>query len=281
MFSEGQCACSALRLSVVSILCFSLGHLCRAQFKATVQGTVSDLKGAVVSDAKVTVQDQSTAVAHETVTSGTGYYRVSELGPGLYTVTVRAPGFRVFVLRDVQVEAEQPRVVDVQMEIGAVKEQVTVTSSGQGMQTEDASVTATITNQQIERLPEFGRDRYELLRLTPGIAGDGARSGDGLSVGFPNGAGANSGGSSAGPGGSNTAIFQTENQQPTSANGQRVTSNDYLVDGVSVNSLQWGGAATITPSLESVQEITVLAVDYDATDGRSSGAHQGNYQAGR
>ena len=73
--------------------------------------------------------------------------------------------------------------------------------------------------------------------------------------------------------GSNTAIFQTENQFPISANGQRPTSNDYLVDGVSVNSLQWGGASVITPSVESVQEITVLANDYDASDGRSSGAH--------
>src|SRR5580698_7655011 len=75
------------------------------------------------------------------------------------------------------------------------------------------------------------------------------------------------------PGNSNTAIFQIEHQQPISAMGQRVTSNDYLVDGVSVNSLEWGGAAVITPSIETVQELTVLANDYDASDGRSSGAH--------
>jgi hypothetical protein len=56
------------RLLVVSILCFSLGNLCRAQFKATIQGTVSDPKGAVVSGAKVTVQDQSTGVSHKRVT---------------------------------------------------------------------------------------------------------------------------------------------------------------------------------------------------------------------
>src|SRR4029077_19919588 len=54
---------------------------------------------------------------------------------------------------------------------------------------------------------------------------------------------------------------------------QRLTSNDFLIDGVSVNSLQWGGAAVVTPSVESVQEITVLANDYDASDGRSSCAH--------
>ena len=81
---------------------------------------------------------------------------------------------------------------------------------------------------------EINRDPYELLRLAPGVFGDGARYGDGRSAGFPNGSGAVS--ASAGPGGSNTAIFQVENQQPISANGQRVTSNDYLVDGVSVNS---------------------------------------------
>jgi hypothetical protein len=244
-----------------------------AQFTASLQGTVMDAKGGVVTAAKVTVTNQETGVSHDTVTSDKGFYRVDQLPPGKYTVIVEATGFKESVTKDIGVEAELPRGFDIQLQIGAVSEQVTVTSTSEALQTEDASLAATITSQEIERLPVFGRDPYELLRLTPGIAGDGARSGAGLSVGFPNGAGANSGGSSGGPGGSNTAIFQTENQQPISANGQRVTSNDYVVDGVSVNSLQWGGAATITPGIESVQEITVLSVDYDATDGRSSGAH--------
>jgi hypothetical protein len=244
-----------------------------AQNKASLQGTVLDPKGTTVVGAKVTVTNQETGVNKDAATSAEGFYRVGELSPGKYTIVIAAPGFKESVTKDVIVEAEQPRGLDVTLAIGAVNEQVTVTATMEGMQTEDANLTATITNEQIQRLPIFGRDPYELLRMTPGIAGDGSRSGGGQSVGFPNGAGANSGGSSGGPGGSNTAIFQTENQQPISANGQRVTSNDYLVDGVSVNSLQWGGAATITPSLESVQEITVLSSDYDATDGRSSGAH--------
>jgi hypothetical protein len=148
---------------------------------------------------------------------------------------------------------------------------VTVTEQTPALQTEDANVAGQLTSEEVEKLPAVNRDPYELLRLSPGVMGDGGRYGDGRSVGFPNGPGANNG--SAGPGGSNTAIFQVENQQPISANGQRITSNDYLVDGVSVNSLQWGGAAVITPSIESVQEITVLSNDYDASDGRSSGAH--------
>lgn len=244
-----------------------------AQNTASIQGTVLDPHSASVAHAKVMVTEQVTGVNHETVASELGFYRISNLPPGLYTITVEASGFKKSVSKDVLVEAELPRGFDLKLEVGAVSEEVTVTASGIGLQTEDASLTATIDNQQIERLPTFGRDPYELLRITPGISGDGGRTGSGQSVGFPNGAGGNGSGQSAGPGGSNSAIFQTENQQPISANGQRVTANDYVVDGVSVNSLQFGGAATLTPSLESVQEITVLSTDYDATDGRSSGAH--------
>ncbi|MGH9741057.1 MAG: carboxypeptidase regulatory-like domain-containing protein, partial [Candidatus Acidiferrum sp.] len=252
---------------------FLLASSAQAQFKASVQGTVTDPNGGVVSNATVTVKNPQTGLSRETVTSSAGFYRISELAPGNYSVTVKAAGFKESTTNNVIVAAELPRGFDVQLQIGEVNQQVTVTAAGGGLQTEDANITGTITNEQLQRLPVFGRDPYELLKITPGIAGDGSRSGAGQSVGFPNGHGANSGGTSGGTGGSNTAIFQTENQQPISANGQRVTSNDYLVDGVSVNSLQWGGAATLTPSIESVQEITVLSVDYDATDGRSSGAH--------
>ncbi len=256
----------AILLSLVAVSAY-------AQFTASIQGTVLDPKGAVIPGAKVTVTEQATGVSHDSVASDLGFYRVGGLPPGAYTITVEAPGFKQSISKDILVQAELPRGFDVNLQVGVVTEQVTVTATGGGLQTEDASVTSTISNEQIERLPEFGRDPYELLRLTPGIAGDGSRDGSGLSVGFPNGHGSNKGGTSGGTGGSNTAIFQTENQQPISANGQRVTANDYLVDGVSVNSLQWGGAATITPSLEAVQEISVLSADYDASDGRSSGAH--------
>lgn len=242
-----------------------------AQFKASVQGTVMDSRGGVVAGAKVTVTDQATGVSHDAVTNDQGYYRVNELPPGSYTVTVEATGFKQSISKDLIVQAEQPRGFDITLAVGAVSEQITVSATNVGLQTEDASIATTISRQEIERLPEFGRDPYELIRLAPGVFGDGARTGDGRSAGFPNGPG--SVGGTGGPGGSTASIFQSENQQPISANGQRITSNDYMVDGVSVNSLQWGGAAVITPSIESVQEITVVTADYDAADGRSSGAH--------
>lgn len=257
---------------IISTLWLTFAMAAAAQNNATLQGTVTDPSGAAVPGATVTVTDQATLATRQTQTTNTGFYQVAQLLPGQYTVAVEKAGFQKNQTTNVTVLAEQFRGLDVVLQVGGATQTVTVNGANQPLlQTEDASLTGTLTAQQVQRLPQFGRDVYELVRLQPGIFGDGERNGAGLSVGFPNGPGSNAG--SGGPGGSNTAIFQTENQQSISANGQRITSNDYVVNGVSVNSLEWGGAAVITPSLESVQEMTVLSNDYDASDGRNSGAH--------
>src|SRR5437588_447992 len=93
--------------------------------------------------------------------------------------------------------------------------------------------------------------------------GDGARSGQGGALALPN---------ATGPGGSNNAIFQTENQVPIVANGQRTSQNNFEIDGVSVNSLTWGGAAVVTPNQESVKSVRVSSSEYSAEAGRNSGA---------
>lgn len=234
-----------------------------AQFKASLQGTVMDPKGAAVAGAKVTVTNQGTGIVYETVSSGVGYYRVSELPPGNYTVVAEAAGFKKFNSEGVAVEAEQPRGLDITLQIGAVTEQVTVTVSQQILQTEDANVSSTIATDQIERLPQVGRDPYELLKLAPGVFGDGARTAGGLAANLPN---------SGGPGGSNSSIFLLENQVQATANGQRNSGNNFTIDGTSVNSLTWGGAAVVTPNQESVQEVSITANSYSAEDGRNSGA---------
>ena len=235
-----------------------------AQFKAGVQGTVKDPKGAVVPNAKVTVINQETGRTQETVTSDEGFYRITGLPPGKYTVTAEAPDFKRSEIKDVVVSAEDIRGVDFTLELGAITETVTVHGDAlPTVQTENANITRAITTEEIQRLPTVGRDPYELLRLAPGVFGDAARSGTGGSVGFPN---------ATGPGGSNTSIFQVENQPQISANGQRISANNFQIDGVSVNSLGFGGAAVVTPNEESVKEVRVISNSYSAEDGRNSGA---------
>ena len=249
--------------AIVTFLLFFVVYSAHAQFKASLQGTVQDTSGAAVSGAKVSITDHDTGASHDLVTSDRGYYRFNELPPGVYTVTVEAAGFKQSVANDIVVEAEQPRGYDVTLQLGASRESVTVSASDIGLQTENASTTSTITSQEVLTLPQFGRDPYELLRLTPGVFGDAARQGNGNSFVLPQ---------QVGPGGSNNQIFQTENQVPIVANGQRVTANTYSLDGVSVNSLSNGGAAVITPNQESVQEIVVTSASYNAEQGRNSGA---------
>src|SRR5882762_63304 len=234
-----------------------------AQFKASLQGTVLDPKGGAVPGAKVTVTNQNTGTSRETVASAEGFYRVTELPPGKYTVTVEAAGFKKVTSNEVEVKAEEPRGFDVTLDVGAVSEQVTVTASAEALHTEDANLGNTVTSDEIARLPQVGRDPYELLRLTPGVFGDGSRGGNGGANNLPN---------STGPGGSNASIFQIENSVQAVANGQRQDTNNFTIDGVSVNSLQYGGSAVITPNQESVQEITVLSNSYSAEDGRTAGA---------
>jgi hypothetical protein len=251
------------RIVLSALFVIALAGPALAQFRASVQGTVQDTSGAGVPAATVTVTSEETGKAQTVTTSEDGIYRVSNLAPGRYTVSAEAAGFRRQVATGVQVNAETPQQVDLLLEVGGIDEVVTVTADATALQTETASVGKSITTDEVLRLPQVGRDPYELVRLTPGILGDGARSGSGNSVGLPN---------TTGPGGSNSSIFQTENQVPVSANGQRLSANNFTIDGVSVNSLQWGGAAVVTPNQESVKEIRVLSSTYSAEDGRNSGA---------
>ncbi len=252
-----------VRVFLLCTILFFLSSFALAQYGASLQGTVTDKSGAVVSGAKVTVTNQATGVTQIAETTGSGFYRVAGLIPGQYTVDVESGGFRKSHFTEVQVDAESARGLDIVLAAGAAQETVTVTGQVSGVQSETASISGELTAQQIEELPQFGRDPYELLRLAPGVFGDGARNGIGQAQLLPNG---------AGPGGSNNSLYQVENQTQVSANGQRVSGNNFLIDGVDVNSLTWGGASVVTPNQESVAEVKILSTSYSAEDGRNSGA---------
>ncbi len=243
------------------IIFATTGH---AQFKAALQGTVSDSTGAVLAGANVTLTSNETNRKVETVTSGEGFYRFNGLAPGIYKISVKIANFKEKSVEGYAINAETVQGLDISLEAGGgISETVTVTNESQPLRTEDANIDNTISRAEVLRLPQIGRDPYELARLTPGIFGDGARGSNGNSTGFPN---------SPGPGGSNASVFQTENQVPISANGQRLDANNFQIDGVSVNSQTNGGGAIVTPSQESVKEVTISSTSYSAEDGRNSGA---------
>ncbi|HEX4275462.1 MAG TPA: carboxypeptidase regulatory-like domain-containing protein [Bryobacteraceae bacterium] len=234
------------------------------QFRAGIEGTVLDPSTAAVPGTDITLRDPATGRERQTTSSSSGFYRFSELAPGTYSIVAKKSGFADLTQNDIQVAGESVRGVDLHLATAQTSTSVTVNGSAiPNLDSENANVQRSLTSTEILRLPEIGRDPYELLRLTPGILGDGSRNGAGQSIALPN---------TTGPGGSNLSIFQVENQVPIVANGQRLSANNFLLDGVSVNSLTWGGAAVVTPNQESVSDITVSSNAYSADLGRNSGA---------
>jgi hypothetical protein len=252
------------RILYVSVILLSAMITAHAQFKASVQGSVRDANGAVVPGATIKLTSKENNKTQEVQSSADGFYRVSGLAPGIYSLTAEKQGFKKAVLENVSIKGEETQGLDLTLAAGEVSEAVTVTAqTGEQLQTENANVSRALSTLEVRQLPQVGRDPYELVRLTPGVFGDGARGGNGNAVNLPN---------TTGPGGSNNSIFQTENQVPISANGQRLSDNNFMIDGVSVNSFNWGGAAIVTPNQEAVKEISVLSSTYSAEDGRNSGA---------
>lgn len=255
---------SICKLVLAVMLVFGFSFVADAQFRAGVQGVVTDNAGGVVPGASVTLTNKDTNQTQSTQTNDDGFYRFSALTPGNYSISVEKQSFSKALVDDVKVDAEAIKGQDIVLQAGAISETVTVQADDVAqLQTEDASIRKTVTTEEIQRLPQIGRDPYELIRLTPGIIGLGARGAGGASVGLPN---------TSDKAASDVGIFQTENMAPISANGQRGSSNNFQIDGVSVNSQNWGGSAIVTPSQEIVKEIQVLTSTYSAEDGRNSGA---------
>ncbi|HLH17224.1 MAG TPA: TonB-dependent receptor [Bryobacteraceae bacterium] len=236
-----------------------------AQYRAGIQGVISDATGGAVPDATIKLTSKETNIVRTTKSNETGAYAIAALPPGAYSMSVEKTGFATKTIDEVVVNGEQVQSLNVTMAVGETTTSVTVSEAAVPLlNTEDAVISGTITKREVENLPSFGRDPFQLARLAPGVFGDGAIS--------------NSGGTTSMPGvnrpsaGAVNSIFFIENGPQVIANGTRQVSNNIQVDGVGVSSLAWAGSAVITPNEESIKEVQVVANNYSAENGRNSGA---------
>ena len=150
--------------------------------------------------------------------------------------------------------------VNVSLQVGQTSESVTVEAQVTPLiDTETAMISGTVTLKEIQDLPSFSRDPFQLVRMAPGVFGDGALSGSGGSNSLP---GTNTGAPAA-----TDSIFKVENGVMAVADGSRQNANNFQIDGVGVNSTSWGGAAVITPNEESIKEVRVISNNYSAENG--------------
>lgn len=236
----------------------------RAQYSASLQGTVSDAKGALVPSAHVVLTEKDTGRKAETEADGAGNFFFGGLGPSLYTIEVSRDGFKTQVIDNFKVIADQANGIDVVLEVGVASTTVTVNADTQPLiDTETGNMGATISSEEVGKLPSFGRDVMQLAQLAPGMFGDGSRSQGGNTATLP--------ASQDGAPGGNSGIFATENVPQASANGGRTDTNAITLDGVTITSVTWGGAAIITPNEDTLKEVQVVTNPYDAEYGRTSG----------
>ncbi|HEY6767265.1 MAG TPA: carboxypeptidase-like regulatory domain-containing protein [Candidatus Sulfotelmatobacter sp.] len=237
-----------------------------AQFRASLRGTVADSQGAVVPGATVTLINKDTNNKMVSTSDGNGIYEFNALPPAPYRITVEHEGFKQKVLENVQIIPEQLNSLDLQLDIGQTQETVTVSDTTQTLDTETATVSGTITSNQIQHMPSFNRDVFQLAQLAPGVFGDASQQKGGGAFNLPGNQGP--GGTAGGSGG----IFQTENGPQIQNAGGQYETNSITVDGISTVSAVWGGTSVITPSEDSVQDLKVVSNSYDAENGRFSGA---------
>jgi len=243
------CVGKALLKSRVILLpiCLSLfGFFCAESLLSQVEtgriiGTVTDVTGAVVPDAEVTIVAVATNRHHTFVTNNGGRYSSGPLQVGEYRVEVQMSGFKRLVREGISLEVQETAVLNLQLELGQLTEQVTVTAAQDLIRTTDASQGQVIDERRVQDLPLNGRDYIQLGLLSEGAMepASGARV-EGFSVG-----------------------------------GQRTFSNNYTLDGFDNNNNEISASGdqgeAVKPSVDAIQEFKVQTNAYSAEFGKAAG----------
>ena len=232
---------------ILALLPALAGRLQAQNSQGTILGHVQDSSGAAVAGAKVTARNVNTNVTHRFTTKGPGDYVFVDMIPGTYEVRIEASGFKTELSTGLILEVDQTLRQNFTLQVGGIKEVMTVTADAQMVQTDNTTTGNVLDQKTIEELPSSGRDFNNLLGLSAG-------------------AGNVTGGSQlyyANHGVNNTF---TE----VSLNGARPESVSFMVDGVA-DTDNFFTTASGLPSEFSIQEVKVQTGLYSAEYGQGSG----------
>src|SRR5262245_60027896 len=233
--------CQASALLVVALMCATVAFGQAQSNAADIQGFVKDSTGAVVPNATVTARNPGTNISRSTTTGDDGNYRIVNLPPGDYEITVEAPNFKTAVLTRVTITVGQIADVDVTLEAGQITESVTISdATAEIVETSKTAVATTIDQQRINNLPINERNYLSFALTTSTVGRDNGRP--------------------IGPAPTTGLNF----------GGQRGRSNLVQVDGAD-NTDNSVNASRSTVSQEAVQEFQVVTNSFAAEFGRSAG----------
>ncbi len=161
---------SRITVFITFVVLLALPTFAQTSTTGSIAGAVTDQAGAVVAGAEVVIRNIGSATESTTTTSDNGTFNAPSLATGVYTVTIVANGFKQMVVTDVKVDVAKASTVNVQLEIGAPSETVTIVGSGELLQTQSANVASTITGRKITDLPYASRNALDIVLFLPGTA---------------------------------------------------------------------------------------------------------------
>ena len=233
---------AALLLLILSCCNLSL----RAQSTANLIGTVTDMSGATVPNAKVVVTNQATGVEWNALTNSDGLYVVPSLQPGNYQITVTASGFQTLILKDLRLDVATSVTKDLQLTVGAVSQQVEVTTVAPLIETSTTGVGQVINSKTVQEIPLNGRHFVDLNLLTPGTVTPPAN-------GFL------------------TAPLRGQGSFAINTAGQREDTTNWLVNGINLND-PVQNQVTFQPPVDTLEEFKVDNSTFPAQYGRNAGS---------
>src|SRR6266446_6280012 len=230
-------------LLLVGIVLLSLGSgnaFAQATASGTIQGTVTDKSGAVVTGAQVVAKSKATDSVRTATSSDTGDYRFELLPVGNYTVTVSKTGFATYA-QTIEILIGQAATVNAELKPGAASELIEVTSEAPVLDQAKTDVSQNITPREVQELPMVGRDVANLAYLAPGVK-------------------------------ATDSYDPTKNRYAIlSVNGDGGRNVNVTVNGVDNKDNTVVGPVMQLP-LEAVQEFVISTQRFSAVNGRSEGA---------
>lgn len=219
---------------------------CWAQdFRATLNGRVTDSSGAAIPGVTVQVRNTGTNEVTTVISDEQGNYKAPLLKPGTYSVSAELTGFKKYQRDGIELSISQVATADIVLEVGQLSEQVTVTAGAEILELSTADRGSVIDNQQVREFPLNARNPFMLGILVAGVNFNGASI---WQRPFDNG-----------------AIAEW------TINGSQSRGNEFLLDGAPNNGQAGGNNIALVPPVDSVEEFKIQTNTYDAQYGKTTG----------
>jgi hypothetical protein len=234
-------------IALVALL--SCGIAAHAQvLYGSIVGTVTDPSNAAIAGAKVQATDMQKGITLEAVTNDAGFYRFSELLPGLWKVVVTSPGFNSAETDNIVLDANNVVSENEKLSVAKATSTVTVTTAPPELQTDRSDVHTDISSVELQGLPSVsseGKNFQGLLRIIPG---------------------------STIPVESNSAGGNPARAMTVNVNGSSSQGNGTRIDGI-LDAYPWlPNNVAYVPSSDAIETVNIATNSYDAEQGGVNGA---------